>query len=94
MTGLFVTRYCRNFIKPYYAAKENNMDNEYGCTAFFITAVVIETESVKRLYEPWKRIHVKGDNLLYKTSSLVFDKEEQGRCRSSADNCILQEFPY
>jgi hypothetical protein len=50
MTGLFVTHYCSS-VKPYYTAKENNMDNEYGCTAFFITAVVIETESVKRLYE-------------------------------------------
>lgn len=41
------------------------MDNNYGCTAFFLTAVVIETESVKKLYNPWQRVRIKGDSQEY-----------------------------
>lgn len=41
------------------------MDSNYGCTAFFITAVVVETESVKRLYENWSRVRISGDRQEY-----------------------------
>ncbi len=49
------------------------MDNEYGCTAFFITAVVIETESIKKLYNSWKRVRIPGDSQEYYESS--FEKD-------------------
>ncbi len=41
------------------------MENDYQSTAFIITAVVIETESVKKLYSGWKRITVPGDSQIY-----------------------------
>lgn len=41
------------------------MENNYQCTAFIITAVVIETESIKSLYPYWKRVIVKGDRQAY-----------------------------
>ena len=63
------------------------MDNEYGCTAFFITAVVIETESVKRLYEPWKRIHVKGDNQAYYES--YFEKDGKSHRIITAQQSVM-----
>lgn len=41
------------------------MENNYQCTALITTAVEIETNSIKSLYNSWKRLSVKGDNQAY-----------------------------
>ncbi|MBQ6380608.1 MAG: hypothetical protein IJJ41_03280 [Clostridia bacterium] len=41
------------------------MEENYQCAAFIITAVVIETESIKRLYPSWKRLSINGDSQAY-----------------------------
>lgn len=41
------------------------MENKYKSTAFIITAVVIETSSIKSLYNSWKRVNIDGDNQTY-----------------------------
>ena len=41
------------------------MENDYQCTAFIITAVEVETESIKRYYTSWKRVIVSGDSQAY-----------------------------
>ncbi|MBR2591097.1 MAG: hypothetical protein IKE65_09285 [Clostridia bacterium] len=41
------------------------MENNYQSTAFIITAVLIETESIKSLYPSWKRVSIPGDSQAY-----------------------------
>ncbi len=41
------------------------MENDYQCTAFIITAVLVETESIRKLYPSWKRVNNSGDNQAY-----------------------------
>ena len=53
------------------------MDNNYQCAAFIITAVEIETNYFKSLYNDWKRITVKGDFQAYYETFFVKDGKHQ-----------------
>ena len=53
------------------------MDNNYQCAAFIITAVEIETNYIKSLYNDWKRITVKGDFQAYYETFFVKDGKHQ-----------------
>ncbi len=41
------------------------MENDYQTAAFILTAVIIETESIKELYNGWKRVKIPGDSQVY-----------------------------
>ena len=44
------------------------MDSEgYGCTAAIITAVPIEENSVRMLFDGWERVPVPGDPQVYES---------------------------
>ena len=50
--------------------------NDYECTAVIMTAVEIETRSVKHLYEDWHKVHVRGDSQEYYETYFERDGEE------------------
>lgn len=50
--------------------------DDYECTAVILTAVEIETRSVKHLYKSWHKVHVRGDNQEYYETFFERDGEE------------------
>ena len=63
------------------------MENNYKCTAFIITAVVIETESVKSLFPSWKRVIVKGDSQAYYET--FFEKDGESHKIVTAQQSVM-----
>lgn len=39
--------------------------DDFECTAVIMTAVEIETQSVKHMYKDWHKVHIRGDNQVY-----------------------------
>ena len=63
------------------------MGKEYGCTAFFITAVEIETAGIKNLYDSWRRIRVNGDKQAYYET--FFEKDGKSHRIITAQQSVM-----
>ena len=50
--------------------------NDYECTAVILTAVEVETRSVRHLYKDWHKVHVRGDAQDYYETYFSRDGEE------------------
>ena len=50
--------------------------NDYECAAVILTAVEIETKSVRHLYKNWHKVHVRGDDQEYFEAFFQRDDEE------------------
>lgn len=49
---------------------------DYECTAIILTAVEVETRSVRHLYKEWHKVHVRGDNQEYYETYFTRGDEE------------------
>ena len=50
--------------------------DDFECTAVILTAVEIETQSVKHLYKDWHKVHIRGDSQVYYETYFMRGEEE------------------
>lgn len=63
------------------------MKTDYQCAAFIITAVEIETNSIKSLYTDWNRVIIPGDNQAYYEA--YFDKDGKRQRIITAQQSVM-----